>query len=71
MDDDEANSGDEMESSGDESESSDDEILSTNDDDTVDYVKLWEENAVDQPACQIQVFDESAIFWPRPHRTQG
>ena len=49
-------------SSGDESESSD-EILSTNeDDDGVDYVKMWEENAVEQTIFQIQEFDESKIL---------
>ena len=53
MEDDDASSGDESESN--------DEILSTNEDD-VDYVKMWEENAVEQQIFQIQEFDESKIL---------
>jgi hypothetical protein len=53
MEDDEASSGDESESS--------DEILSTKSDED-DFVKMWEENAVEQPSCQIQEFDESKIL---------
>ena len=51
--------------SGDESESSD-EILSTksDDDDEVDYVKMWEEEAVDSrnSSTQIQEFEEEKLM---------
>lgn len=49
--------------SGDDSESSD-EILSTksDDDDDVDYVKMWEEKAVESQNSQIQEFDEEKLM---------